>query len=177
MSQAIQTWTLKVKQVIIPKLISLFQKHKPFVISFGILSGSITLYWIFSKVFRSPSSPKSKKGQNHLPMGYPGANQRTNLQSYPRTITINPNIYANMKKRQVNLEDLSTPSQSDQGTWNDIGPTGNGNTNDWYGHHYEFSPPVQRRDEREINKTKKEASEDPDDLFFNIFQKVNASLK
>ena len=83
---------------------------------------------------------------------------------------------ANMKKRTVNLEDLSTPSQSEKGTYNDFSSSENGATNDWYNNQLELSPPTQKREAKDINKTKKEASQDPDDLFFNIFQKVNSSL-
>ncbi len=173
MSQIIQLWSQKLKETLLPKIYKLFQNRKKVAISLGVFGGTLIIIWFI----KHPSVPFRRK-RSHNPnansLSTTGIDQIPNLGPYPPIVTINPRILANMKKSTVNLEDLSTTSQSDRGGYERDYYSARYSSSDYYGSERSY-----QTDQRTSNNTRsrKEVVEDPDELFFNIFQSVNQSLK
>jgi len=169
MSQIIQLWSQKLKETILPKILNLLQNRKKVAISLGVFGGALIIVWFI----KHPSVPFRRK-TSHNPhansLSNTGIDQIPNLGPYPSIVTINPRILANMKKSTVNLEDLSTTSQSDRGGYERDYGSARYSSSDYYGSERSY-----RTDQG--TRSRKEIVEDPDELFFNIFQSVNQSLK
>lgn len=167
MSQIIQLWTHQLKEILLPKIIKFLENRKKVAISLGIVSGGIIIVWFI----KHPFVPQfRRKSQNKNSISTTGIDQIPNLGPYPPIVTINPRILANMKKSTVNLEDLSTASQSDREGAYEREYSSRLSSSDYFNNSLDLSQgPDSRRSQQ---KSTKEIVEDPDELFFNIFQRL-----
>lgn len=165
----------------LPKLLELF-KNKKYqriaIISTSVLGGTIIVLRIAAKRSKASSSKASSTQSVASAQDLLLMDPRIGSLKYPYGKSFNRNA---VRKNYNNSEDISTNSQSDREglDWERPSPHFRVNSEDWFSQRSDDFSLTSRDEERaiELERKRRAAEQDPDELFFTIFNKVNASLK